>query len=170
MVYLFPRAAIAEIPQMGWLKQWKCTVAQSWRLEIQDQGVSRGGSFPELRGRSLAQALLLGGRWTSSPCVSSPCLLSLHVSGYFFFFLKDTRHWTRTRHNDLGTPHTALLVKDPPASAGDLRNSGSIPGSRRSPGGRHGNPLHYSCLLCFLDSTCKWCRTVVVFLCQTCFT
>ena len=35
------------------------------------------------------------------------------------------------------------VVKNPPASAG---NTGSIPGSGRSPGGGHGNPLQYSCL------------------------
>ena len=40
----------------------------------------------------------------------------------------------------------ALVVKNPPASAGDVRDSGSIPGSGRFPGGGHGNPLHYSCL------------------------
>ena len=34
----------------------------------------------------------------------------------------------------------ALVVKNPPASA-DTRDTGSIPGSGRSPGGRHGNPL-----------------------------
>ena len=39
-----------------------------------------------------------------------------------------------------------LLVKNSPASAGDLRDAGSIPGSGRSPAGRHGNPLQYSCL------------------------
>ena len=39
-----------------------------------------------------------------------------------------------------------LQVKDPRASAGDLRNSGSIPGSGRSPGEGNGNPLQYSCL------------------------
>ena len=33
-----------------------------------------------------------------------------------------------------------------PASAGDLRNAGSIPGLGRSPGGGHGNPLQLSCL------------------------
>ena len=33
------------------------------------------------------------------------------------------------------------VVKNPPASAGDMRNVGSIPGSGRSPGGGHGNPL-----------------------------
>ena len=31
-------------------------------------------------------------------------------------------------------------------SAGDTRDLGSIPGSRRSPGKGHGNPLQYSCL------------------------
>ena len=34
-------------------------------------------------------------------------------------------------------------VKNPPANAG---HAGSIPGSGRSPGGWHGNPLQYSCL------------------------
>jgi len=33
------------------------------------------------------------------------------------------------------------VVKNPPASAGDVRDAGSIPGSGRSPGGGHGNPL-----------------------------
>ena len=39
-----------------------------------------------------------------------------------------------------------LAVKDPPASAGDIRDLGSIPGSGRSPGGGHGNPLQRSYL------------------------
>ena len=39
-----------------------------------------------------------------------------------------------------------LVVKNPPASAGDVRDASSIPGSERSPGGGHGNPLQYSCL------------------------
>ena len=40
----------------------------------------------------------------------------------------------------------ALAVKNPPANAGDVRHVGSIPGLGRSPGGRNGNPLQYSCL------------------------
>ena len=40
----------------------------------------------------------------------------------------------------------ALVVKNPRARAGDVRDAGSIPGLGRSPGGRHGNPLQYSCL------------------------
>ena len=39
-----------------------------------------------------------------------------------------------------------LVVKNLAASAGDTRGLGSIPGSRRSPGGGHGNPLQSSCL------------------------
>ena len=38
------------------------------------------------------------------------------------------------------------MVKKPPANAGNIRNVGLIPGSARSPGGGHGNPLQYSCL------------------------
>ena len=42
----------------------------------------------------------------------------------------------------------ALVVKNLPANAGDLRDNGSIPGLGRSPGGQmgNGNPLQYSCL------------------------
>ena len=40
----------------------------------------------------------------------------------------------------------ALVVKNPPANAGDTRDMGSVPGSRRFPGGGNGNPLQYSCL------------------------
>ena len=39
-----------------------------------------------------------------------------------------------------------LVVKNPPANAGDLRDIGSIPGSGRSLGGGNGNLLQYSCL------------------------
>ena len=40
----------------------------------------------------------------------------------------------------------ALVVKNPPANAGGVRDTDSIPGSGRSPGGGHGNPLQYSFL------------------------
>ena len=39
-----------------------------------------------------------------------------------------------------------LVVKNPPANAGDIRDVGSIPGLERSPGGQHGNPLQDYCL------------------------
>ena len=38
------------------------------------------------------------------------------------------------------------MVKNPPANAGDVKDAGLIPGSRRSPRGVHGDPLQYFCL------------------------
>ena len=40
----------------------------------------------------------------------------------------------------------ALVVEKLPASAGDIRDTGSISESGRSPGGGHGNPVQHSCL------------------------
>ena len=40
----------------------------------------------------------------------------------------------------------ALVVKSLSANAGDIRDTDLMPGSGRSPGGMHGNPLQYSCL------------------------
>ena len=44
-----------------------------------------------------------------------------------------------------------LVIKNPPANAGDTRDAGSIPGSRRSPGVGNSNPLQCSCLENSLD-------------------
>ena len=45
-----------------------------------------------------------------------------------------------------GASQVALLVKNPLANTGDIRDLGSIPGLGRSPRGGHGNPLQYSSL------------------------
>ena len=50
----------------------------------------------------------------------------------------------------------ALVVKNLPANAGDIRDTGSIPGSRRFPGGGHGNPLQDSCLEDPMDRGAWW--------------
>ena len=49
-----------------------------------------------------------------------------------------------------------LVVKNPPAKAGDVRNVGSVPGEGRSPGGGHVNPLQYSCLGSPMDRGAWW--------------
>ena len=61
------------------------------------------------------------------------------------------RNWAQSRASQV-----ALVVKDPPASAGDIRDMGSIPGSGRSPGGGRGNPLQYSCLENPMDRGARW--------------
>ena len=45
----------------------------------------------------------------------------------------------------LGTSQVALVVKNLPANAGDIRDAGSIPGLGRSLGGGHDHLLQYSC-------------------------
>ena len=47
-------------------------------------------------------------------------------------------------------------MKNPPANAGYVGDTGSIPGSGRSPGGGPGNPLQYSCLENPMDRGAWW--------------
>jgi len=72
-----------------------------------------------------------------------------HIAGRFFTsWVTGKPVWTWTESIlrccmfPRGFPQDSV-VKNLPANAGD---SGSIPGSRRSPGGGNGNPLQYSCL------------------------
>jgi len=50
----------------------------------------------------------------------------------------------------------ALMVRNPPADAEDVRDTGSIPGLGRSPGEGNGNPLQYSCLGSPMDKGAWW--------------
>ena len=55
-----------------------------------------------------------------------------------------------------GLPRWRQWVKNPPANAGDVKDAGLIPGSGRSPGGEHRNPLQYSCLEKPMDRGAWW--------------
>ena len=63
----------------------------------------------------------------------------------FFFFLMELLS-NYSKYSQYWASQVVLVVKNPPAKVGDIRDTGSIPGSGRSPGGGHGNPLQYSCL------------------------
>ena len=65
----------------------------------------------------------------------------LHIYSLFIRFFSHICHYRALRASQV-----ALVVKNPPANTGDVRDEGSIPWSGRSPGGGHGNPLQYSCL------------------------
>ena len=56
----------------------------------------------------------------------------------------------------MGTSQVVLVVKNPPASAGDIRDVGLFPGLGRSPGEGHGNPFQYSCLENPMDRGAWW--------------
>ena len=59
------------------------------------------------------------------------------------------------------------MVKNPPASAGDTRDAGSIPGLGRSLGGGHGNSFQYSFLRNPMDSGACWATVHTVTKSQT---
>ena len=59
------------------------------------------------------------------------------------------------------------MVKNPPANAGDVRDTGSIPGSGRSPAGWHGSQLKYSCLGNPVDRGALWVTVHGFTNCQT---
>ena len=50
------------------------------------------------------------------------------------------------KHIYIWASQVALVVKNLPANAGDIRDASSIPGLGRTPGEENGNPLQYSCL------------------------
>ena len=52
----------------------------------------------------------------------------------------------------------ALVIKNPPATAGDIRDACSMPASGRSPGEGYGNPLQYSCLENPTDREAQGCK------------
>ena len=89
------------------------------------------------------------GEYSSFFCYGSLCYINLNIHSLGKLLLMRSvaagRGHQRSEPFDVGFPGSAV-GKNPPANAGDARDAGLIPGSRRSPGGGHGNPLQYSCL------------------------
>ena len=63
----------------------------------------------------------------------------------FRLYPKGNEEWLKQQKVIL-TSQVVLVVKNPPSSTGDIRDTGSIPGLGGSLEGGHGNPLQYSCL------------------------
>ena len=53
---------------------------------------------------------------------------------------------------DTWASQVSLVVNNPPANIGNVRDMGLILGLGRSPEERHGNPLQYSCLENLMDT------------------
>ena len=73
--------------------------------------------------------------------------------------LSDFRGHLWARPSTEWASQVALVVKNPPANAGDARDAGSITGSGKSPGVGNGNLLWYSCLENSMDRG-TWSATV----------
>jgi len=80
--------------------------------------------------------------WTTREILQTPC---------FFCRLKVCDHPSLSK----GFPSVSV-IKNPPANAGDGRDSSSVSGSGRSPGVRNGNPLQDSCLENSMDRGHWW--------------
>ena len=76
------------------------------------------------------------------------CVVCVYVYIYIYVY---ANIWL-----EIGTSQVALVLKNPPANTGDVRDVVSIPGLGRSPGGRNGNPLWYSCLENPIDRGAWW--------------
>ena len=125
-------------------------------------------AFPHLH---LSRLLLL--LWVSKNQVLLLCSLRFSSLGVLKQGLsltkwertKDHRNSLREKHGSwcvpllqgpYSTSQVAPVVKNPPATAGDLRDMGSITGSGGSPGGGNGNSLQYSCLVNPMDREAWW--------------
>ena len=93
-------------------------------------------------------------KWTF---LANPILKSKIKSlGYSKNLSSSSYYWNKETRGEPGVSKVALVVKNPPANTGDIRDSGSIAGLWRSPGGGHSNPLRYSCLENPIDRGTWW--------------
>jgi len=143
---------------MHWRRKWQPIPGiLTWRIV----GTGEPGGLPSMGSHRV------GHDWSSSSIqfLSKEMMLLLKIS--FDHSLKNYLRHKHTKHNKrpLGKPlaiyiyipcWVAQLVKKPPANEGDARDTGSNPGSRRSPGEGHGNPLQYSCLGNPMDRGAWW--------------
>ena len=67
-----------------------------------------------------------------------------------------SRHDFSTVYRYAWVSQVALVEKNLPANSRDVRDTGLIPGSRRSPGRGNGNPLQYSYLENPMDRGAWW--------------
>ena len=75
----------------------------------------------------------------------------------YFAYRKEEENWEIIMH---ATYQVTLVVKNPLAIAGDLRDAGSVPGLERSPGGGNGNPFQDSPTGEIPMDRRAWCTTV----------
>lgn len=102
LVYLFPKAAITKYHKLGGWKQQKFIAPEFCRVEIKNQGVSRGMMLSETSRRE--SLLAFSSFWCSLTILGIPCLLGASLQSQhalssdnlleclFFSSYKYTRH------------------------------------------------------------------------------
>ena len=81
--------------------------------------------------------------WPYHPECTQPCLTQEVKQVWAWLVLGWETVW---KYQVLWASRVALVVNNPPANAGDIREVDLIPRLGRSLGGGNGNPLQYSCL------------------------
>ena len=92
----------------------------------------------------VSATFVLSGQVKSAPLSSTPQYCFLPDSELNTSVAPYT--WEPLCSISCGFYQAVLVVKNLPANAVDVREAGLMPGSGRSPGEVHGNPLQYSCL------------------------
>ena len=127
---------------LSWL-QWKTVQVKSvsfeniWYLEI---SISSGAFLKPVSPRSLYLGSI---RWMDS-CLETVALLTTGNESFCGEILHSPKLFQMTSFNQAS--QVALVVKNLPTNAGDLRDASSIPRWGRFPGEGNGTPLWYSCL------------------------
>ena len=114
-------------------KESTCSVGDLGSMPGLERSPGEGNSYP----------LQYFGLENSTGCInhrvekSRTRLSDFYFTHVYLYFQMDIHIWAS---------QVALVVKNPPANAGDTRDKGSFPGLGRSPGEGNGDPLQYSCL------------------------
>ena len=85
--------------------------------------------------------------------------ITWHATRLLASWEKETPIGSSHGYGEPGASQVAPVVKNPPASAGDIRDAGLIPGLGRSPEEGNSNPFQYSCLENSTDRE-AWCAAV----------
>ena len=105
--------------------------------------------FLFLENEQLVPKNKIGIPWWSSgedSALTVPSWLALCTDACKLVSIKPVLLHNKAVSNPWWVSQVALVIKNPPSNAGDVRDTGSLPGLGRSPGGGHGNPVQHSCL------------------------
>ena len=88
--------------------------------------------------------------WQPTPLFlleESPWREEFAVGATVYGLQRVEHNWDHTQHiyTEIGASQVTLVVKNLSVNVGDIRETGLIPGTGRSPGIGHDNPLQYSC-------------------------
>ena len=127
--------------------QWAAACQASLSMGILQARILEWVAMPSSRGssrsRDQTQVSCIAGRFFTAEPPGKPCCFYTFYQITAKRLFKLLSNAPPVRNNGL---QVALVVKNPPSNAGDVRDATLIPGSGRSPGEGNGTLLPCSCL------------------------